>query len=162
MRRLWCGCLCLALASCAETKRYGDHPPVPVSGQVLVNGQPAKGVVLTFYHDGDWGKYSIVPQGWTDDSGRFEMATYGVKDGAPEGDYLVTAEWPAYIRAKEWGPDKLGGKYAKKESSGLKVHVEKAKNELLPFELKADVNTIKVGEAAARDRRNPKRRSDDR
>jgi hypothetical protein len=127
-----------------------------------VNGEPAKGVVLTFYHDGDWGKYSIVPQGWTDDSGRFEMATYGAKDGAPVGDYAVTAEWPAYIRAKEWGPDKLGGKYAKKESSGLKVHVEKGKNELPPIELKADEKTVKAADAAARVRKNTKRRGEDR
>jgi hypothetical protein len=159
---MWCGCLCLALTSCGEAKRYGDHPPVPVSGRVLVNGAPVKGVVLTFYHVGDWGDHSIVPQGWTDDSGHFEMATYGVKDGAPEGDYLVTAEWPAYIRAKEWGPDKLGGKYAKKESSGLKVHVEKGKNELPPIELKADEKTIKAGDAAAQARKSARRRGEDR
>ena len=162
MRRVWCGCLCLALTSCGATNRYGDHPPVPVSGRVLVNGGPAKGVVLTFYHVGDWGTASIVPQGWTDDGGHFEMATYGVKDGAPEGEYLVTAEWPSYIRAKEWGPDKLGGKYAKKESSGLKIHVDKGKNELPPIELKVDEKTMKAADAAARDRKNARRRSDDR
>jgi hypothetical protein len=150
------------LTSCGEAKRHGDHPPVPVSGRVLVNGEPVKGLVLTFYHVGDWGEYSIVPQGWTDESGRFEMATYGVKDGAPEGDYLVTAEWPAYIRAKEWGPDKLGGRYAKKESSGLKVHIEKGKNELPPIELKADERTIKAGDAAAQARKSTRRRGEDR
>ena len=41
MRYWWCLGLCLFLTSCAN-KKYGAHPPYPTSGQVLVNGQPAK------------------------------------------------------------------------------------------------------------------------
>ncbi len=134
MRRL-CGlCLCLCLTSCNSNK-YGDHPPYPVSGQILVNGQPAQGVRVVFYHLGDWGERAIVPQAWTEEDGQFTLETYGVKDGAPAGDYRVTAEWPAYRRGKHWGPDKLGQKYAKAETSGLTAHVEKGTNKLPPFEL---------------------------
>src|SRR4051794_13689578 len=129
MRRLWGFCLCLGLASCSGNQ-YGDHPPFPVSGQVLLNGQPAKGLRVTFFHSGDWGVRAIVPQAWTEDDGRFELATYGVKDGAPAGDYRVTVEWPAYHRGKNWGPDKLGGKYADADKSGLTAHVEKRSNKL--------------------------------
>ena len=135
MWRLGGFCVCLCLASCGSSK-YGDHPPFPVSGQLLVNGQPVKGVRVVFYHLGDWGdQKSIVPQAWTDDDGQFVLETYGVKDGAPAGDYQVTAEWPAYRRGKEWGPDKLGGKYAKPETSGLTAHVDKGTNKLEPFAL---------------------------
>jgi hypothetical protein len=146
MRRLWSFCLCLGLTSCGGNP-YGDHPPFPVSGQVLLNGKPVKGVRVTFYHTGDWGQRAIVPQAWTDDDGRFELATYGVKDGAPAGDYRVTAEWPAYRRGKDWGPDKLGSKYAKPETSGLKAHVEKGTNKLEPFALQISAAQAKLNEA---------------
>jgi hypothetical protein len=122
------------LASCSS--KYGDHPPYPVSGQIVINGQPApKGVQIVFFHEGDWGERSIVPMGVTDDEGKFEMQTYAIKDGAPAGDYKVTVEWPAYGRGKHVGPDKFGGKYAKQETSGLTAHVEKGKNQLPPLEL---------------------------
>ncbi|HZV06571.1 MAG TPA: hypothetical protein VE999_15935 [Gemmataceae bacterium] len=147
MRRLWGCCLCLCLTSCSSGK-YGDHPPFPVSGQVLVNGQPAQGVRLVFYHLGEWGDRAIVPQAWTGEDGQFVLETYGVKDGAPAGDYRVTAEWPAYRRGKNWGPDKLAAKYAKAETSGLTAHVEERKNELPPFELSISAAQIKKNEAA--------------
>ena len=134
MRRLCVFCLCLCLASCSS--KYGDHPPYPTSGQILVDGQPVpKGVQVTFFHEGDWGEKTIVPMALTDDEGKFEMTTYGTNDGAPAGDYKVTVEWPAYRRGRNRGPDKFGGTYAKKETSGLTAHVEKGKNQLPPFEL---------------------------
>lgn len=146
MRRLCGFCLCLCLTSCGNSK-HGDHPPYPVSGQVLVNGQPAKGLRVVFFHEGDWGERAIVPQAWTDDNGQFVLETYGVKDGAPAGEYRVTAEWPAYRRGKNWGPDKLGGKYAKPETTGLTAHVEKGSNKLEPFALTINAAQVKLNEA---------------
>jgi hypothetical protein len=143
MRRLCGFCLCLCLASCSN--KYGEHPPYPVSGQVLVNGQPAKGVRVVFYHEGDWGnERTIVPQAWTEEDGQFVLETYGVKDGAPAGDYRVTVEWPAYRRGKNWGPDKLGSKYAKRETSGLTAHMEERSNKLPPFELAITAAQVKL------------------
>ena len=135
MRRWYVFCLCLCLTSCSSNK-YGDHPPYPVFGQISINGQPApKGVQVVFFHEGDWGEKPIVPMGATDDEGKFEIQTYGVKDGAPAGDYKVKVEWPAYRRGKNVGPDKFGKKYSKPETSGLTAHVEKGTNQLKPFEL---------------------------
>ncbi|HMC90609.1 MAG TPA: hypothetical protein VKI17_13725 [Gemmataceae bacterium] len=142
MRRLWVLGLCLCLISCSS-KKYGDHPPYPTSGQVLVNGQPAKEAVVILYHRGNWGERSIVPQGWTDEEGRFVLSTYDVNDGAPAGDYQVEIFWPAY-RRKDMGPDKLGEKFANHETSGLKAHVEPGTNELPPFELQAKLVDVKV------------------
>jgi hypothetical protein len=139
-------CLCLSLASCSNSK-YGDHPPYPVSGQVLVNGQPATGVRLVFYHQGDWGKTGLAPQAWTEEDGSFVLETYSAKDGAPAGDYRVRAEWPAYRRGKNWGPDKFGNKYAKAETSGLTAHVENRSNKLPPFELTISAAQAKTNEA---------------
>ncbi len=134
--RYWCGlCLCLVLTSCAN-KKYGDHPPYPASGQVLVNGQPAKDAMVVLHHVEDWGERSRVPMGLTDEEGRFVLETYDVKDGAPAGDYQVEITWPAW-RRKTIGPDKLGGKFSDPKTSGLTAHIEKGPNLLPTFNLRA-------------------------
>ena len=149
MRRMLSACCCLCLASCGPD--YGGHPPYPTSGQVLVNGQPAADALVIFYHVEDWGSRSIVPQAWTDSEGRFVLSTYAMDDGAPAGDYRVVVEWPAYHSGRNIGPDKLGGKFAKPESSGLTAHVDKGPNELSPFDLKAPL--IKTDETLKEKRR---------
>lgn len=149
-------CLCLCLASCSNSSKYGDHPPYPVSGQVLVNGQPAKGVRLVFHHQGDWGGTVIAPQAWTEEDGSFVLETYSLKDGAPAGDYRVTAEWPAYRRGKNWGPDQFGNRYAKAETSGLTAHVENRSNKLPPFELTISAAQAKKNEAVEAQRQRQK------
>lgn len=148
MRYVGSFCLCLCLASCSNSSsKYGDHPPYPVSGQVLANGQPANGARVVFYHLSDWGERAIVPEAWTEEDGSFVLETYSLKDGAPAGDYQVTVEWPAYGRGKRRGPDKFGNKYAKAETSGLTAHVEKGSNKLPPFELTISAAQAKVNEA---------------
>ncbi len=137
MRRLAGLGLCLCLMSCSK---YGDHPPYPVSGQILVNDQPANGAMVVFHHEGNWGEKSIVPRAWTDANGRFELSTYGQGDGAPAGDYKVAVFWPAYRRGKNVGPDKLGGKFAKSASSGLAAHINDGPTELPPFKIQADLS----------------------
>jgi hypothetical protein len=142
MKRFLALCLCLCLVSCGKSP-YGDHPPYPASGQVLVNGEPAAEAVVALYHDGEWGPRTIMPQGWTDADGRFVLSTYGVNDGAPAGDYKVSIEWPAW-KKKTLGPDKLGSKFADADTSGLTAHIEKGANELPPFNLKATLVEIKT------------------
>jgi hypothetical protein len=141
MRRLLALGLCLCLTGCTGNK-YGDHPPYPATGQILVNGQPADDANIVLHHVGDWGEKSIVPMAWTDENGRFTLSTYAMDDGAPEGDYKVAIIWPAY-RGKSLGPDKLGEKYANPETSGLKVNLKKGPNQL-PFDLKGDPAQIKA------------------
>lgn len=140
MWRLCVLCCCLGLASCS--KKYGDHPPHPVSGRVLVNGEPAKGAQVVFHHLGDWGEKSIVPQAYTADDGKFALSTYGVGDGAPAGDYQVVVRWPAYRRGRNVGPDRLDGKFSKPDTSGLTAHVDAGNNDLPPFDLKATLLEI--------------------
>jgi hypothetical protein len=147
MRRLLSLCVCLCLVSCSKDN-YGDHPPYPTSGQVLVNGEPAGDALIVFHHLDNWGKRSIVPQAWTDAEGRFVLSTYAMDDGAPAGEYRVVVEWPAYHSGRSIGADKLGGKFSKLEASQLKAHVEKGTNVLPPFDLRATlvkVDNSKLG-----------------
>jgi hypothetical protein len=137
MRRIAALILCSCLVSC-EGNKYGDFPPFPVSGQVLINGKPAPSVFVTFYLDDYKGEKSIVPLGVTDADGRFLLSTYAVNDGAPAGDYHVSARWKPSGGGMRSSEDKLGGKYADPKSSSLTAHVDKGKTELKPFELQAD------------------------
>jgi len=140
MKRILSFCCCLCVVSCSN--KYGDHPPYPTTGQILVNGQPAADALIVFHHVDNWGDTSIVPQAWTDGDGRFTLSTYDMNDGAPAGDYRVVVEWPTYHRGRNIGPDRLAGKFAQRETSDLKAHVDKGKNELPPFALKATVMKV--------------------
>lgn len=148
MRRFCCLCLCLSAISCGRNP-YGDHPPHPVSGRVLVNGRPADGADVAFFHVDNWGEKTIVPVARTDEDGRFALSTYEVEDGAPVGKYQVEITWPAYRRGRDIGPDRLDNKYARRATSGLAVTIDENTRELPPFELKADLSKVKSKEPPA-------------
>jgi hypothetical protein len=114
----------------------------------MVNGRPAPGAVINFRFVGDMGKDPFAPLATAGEEGRYRMTTYGSYDGVPPGDYLVEITWPVYRRRLGDGPDRLGGKYAKAESSGVKAHVIEGENVLPAFELKVDPNVITAAESA--------------
>ncbi len=143
MRRWWTFSLCIFLASCSNNQ---DAPfqTFPAKGKLLINGEPAKGAGIFLYYNGDTGGRSVVPQGWTVDDGGFVLSTFGVNDGAPAGEYRVAVKWPAHRKGPGLGPDKLGGKFAKPDSSGLTARIEKGPTEL-SFDLKAELVEYKPG-----------------
>jgi len=142
MHRCFIALLCLGTAACGGNN-YGEHPPYPASGKVLVNGEPVKKAIVTLDHEGDWGERPIKPMGTTDAEGRFVLATYAADDGAPAGKYRVTIQWPVWPhRGLGLGPDQLGGKYNNPDSSDLTVAIEKKTNVLAPFELTVDPEQI--------------------
>jgi hypothetical protein len=152
MRRFWCLPLCLCALSCRGNP-YGDHPPHPVSGRILVNGKPANNADITFYHSGDWGEKTIIPVSRTEEDGTFVLSTYSADDGAPNGTYKVEIIWPAYRHGRDIGPDLLAGKYAKRDTSGLTVTIDDSTAQLPPFELKADLSKVKVDPHASQSNR---------
>lgn len=132
---------------CAACGR-GNRPPVyPAKGKVLVNGQPEKGVAVSFYHSEGWGGQTIVPHGLTDEKGEFVLTTFDPNDGAPAGQYKVTAVWPAWVNLKGTAPDQLNGNYADTKKSTLTAQIEPKPNVLTTLEIKCEVT--KVDPAAA-------------
>jgi hypothetical protein len=135
MRRLWWVGVCLCLASCSKD----PHPLYPAKGRLVVNGQPAAGVRVVFHHVEDWGEKSIVPQGWTDSEGRFELQTYRVKDGAPPGEYRVLLWWPSYRIGKNVSKhDRFREKYSDPKTTELKANLAEGPNEVPTIEIKMD------------------------
>jgi hypothetical protein len=130
------GLLALAGLSCssAPEAKPGQKPVHPVRGKVLVNNQPAAGAFVLFIPARESpGATDPRPRATVEEDGSFAVSTYGDKDGAPAGDYVVTVTWSPDGRDDE---DKLGGRYADRERSGLKATVKEGPNELPPFRLR--------------------------
>jgi hypothetical protein len=110
------GCLalgCLVLGGCQKTPLGDRQPTFPVTGQVIIDGEPAGKVLVKAHPRGKLDEaHPIFPQAITDDQGRFSLFTYDVGDGVPNGDYALTLVWGRVNGARYSGPDKLRGRYA--------------------------------------------------
>jgi hypothetical protein len=126
-------CLLQLVAGCGS----GQIPTYPVKGQILVNGEPAKGVHVTFRPRGDGENAPYFPSGQTDDDGYFVLSTFTTGDGSPAGEYDVTLFWPLRKNPLStlWEGDRFNGKYKDKTKPFTQVTVEKRAQELEPFNL---------------------------
>jgi hypothetical protein len=117
-----------------------------VRGKVTYDGQLIKGAVVAF-HPKDGNKTDAFhPTGITDENGVFTLNTQN-DAGAPVGEYRVTVIWydesgeSADKSPKRMGglpdrPDRLKGRYADPEKSGLTAVITSGNNEIPAFELK--------------------------
>ncbi len=114
----------------------------PVSGKVTVKGQPAAGAKVIFYsQNAELQTPGIpIPEGTVAEDGSYRLKSYKDGDGAPAGDYAVTVVWNQVIEAAADPEsvverDRLAGRYASPDQSGLKASVKEVENQLPPFEL---------------------------
>lgn len=132
----------LACSSCGGGKKF-----VPVRGRVMVNGKPAAGVSIVFNLVDDPDAKPIQPNAIVAEDGTYELKSYIIqdrqtKDGAPPGKYRVSCVWyppdlQKYLNAGAALPDRLHGKYADAQKSGLTADVGDGPTEVPPFELTA-------------------------
>lgn len=122
--------LLFLLTLVAGCSREGERVPVfATTGKLLVNGQGASGVALALTPVG--GEASAVRAfATTDSSGAFSFSTYGSQDGAPAGQFAVTASWrqlapldPSSDEAPALGPEQIPLAYQKADQTPLKVTV---------------------------------------
>lgn len=124
-------------SGCGKSDRI---PTYKVTGKVLVDGKPAKHVILKFHPRKQDSEKPYVPNGLTDESGNFSLATYEKGDGAPAGDYDVTFIWPERKNpiSTMWEGDQLNGRYATKEKAKTQVTVAEKDQKLSPFKLSSE------------------------
>jgi len=127
--------LCMVWAlGCASEYKPGY---APVSGQVLINGEPEEGVVVRFHHtDSGVEGNAKYPVAKTDQEGRFTLSTSKDAPGALVGKYQVTFEWMSSNELN--AVDRFNGRLARVETSTHEVEINAGKNELSPFELSWD------------------------
>lgn len=147
MKAILSGIGVLGVLLIVGTTGCGVKPPVPVhptSGHLLINGGPAANAIVGLHPvSGDFDEAGSRPAGKVREDGSFVMATYGVEDGVPAGEYIVTIFWPANPEGPDTGPDRLYGKYAVPNDSPLRITIREGVNELEPIELD-DVRVMKV------------------
>jgi hypothetical protein len=133
-----------AVAACALVVGGCGNPSglYPVSGKVLVNGDPAVGATVTFVRKGAVDPLKEpTPQGVVGEDGGFTLNGPG-GEGAPPGEYVVLVEWKEGAGSKRGrapalsAPDRLKKKYLDPNRPLLTATVEARSNALPPFELK--------------------------
>lgn len=129
------------IAGCSDSGRVSVYP---VHGQVMHQGRPAEGAEVVF-HAADPAAVSPdvpIPRGTVRSDGTFELTSYESGDGAPAGTYDVTVIWRASTADPNADPessgeeaDRLRGRYANPDTSGLTATVLEGETRLEPFDL---------------------------
>lgn len=115
-----------------DTPPSADRPLHPVSGRVIMNGRPVAGVVVRLHPLNQVFDPDVPhPTGTTDAEGVFQLGLDDGREGAPQGQYLVTLEWPA----GDGRSDRLGGVFAEPDGSGLTAVIDSSTTELPPIEI---------------------------
>ena len=114
-----------------------DVPPTfPTQGKLTVNGEPAKGAVVSLHPvTGNFDRRGSRPVAHVKADGSFTFTTFGSDDGVPAGDYKVAIVWPMRPGAMEPSPDRLLNRYANPKESPLEVTIKEGENQLAAFEL---------------------------
>jgi hypothetical protein len=114
-----------------------------VTGQVLVNGEAARGIVVAFWHtDLDVDGNAARPIAVTDDKGRYSLTTNGTNDGAVSGEYHVSFFWPRGSTR-----DVMKDLYANKSDPEFKATVGEKDTEIPPFELTVPKKIVEAQQA---------------
>jgi hypothetical protein len=112
MRRLgWLLILCAVCCSCRETAYR--KPTFPVTGKILVDGQPVDQLAVRCLSDTGMDKeHPTSSTAFTDKEGNFQISTYEKSDGVPVGKYKLTVTWGQWnLMSMQYGGDKFNGKY---------------------------------------------------
>jgi hypothetical protein len=131
--------LALSGAGCTSSSTDSKKPVHPVRGKILVGDKPAAGAFILFVPLNEPAQSPEPrPRATADEDGSFALSTYGDKDGAPAGDYIVLVTWPGKVLAdgREEPEDKLLGRYNNAARPALKATVIAGKNDLPTFQLK--------------------------
>ncbi len=122
----------LGPVGCAK-KRPGEVPVYPVQGRVTYNGEPMPYAVVTFFPVGWPFAQALKPRATADADGYYELTTYELTDGAPEGEYGVILYVPPtppepYALEVPNPPDRLKNAYLDPAKSKLRYTVRPEPN----------------------------------
>jgi len=111
----------------------------PATGTVLFKGKPLAGAVITLVPLDAEFPNSVRPSATSKDDGTFALGTYATADGAPAAEYKALVLHYPVVGPKDHpsaGPNDLPRKYARAESSDLRVVVSPENSELPPLVIK--------------------------
>ncbi len=109
----------------------------PVRGEVFLEGKPAAGASVVFHpvdEDAGTAAYATVQE-----DGSFELSTYGERDGAEPGKYLVTLSWRDEKKVDDEivnGPDRFNDRFSNPKTTTIKVTVVEGENVVPRYDFK--------------------------
>jgi hypothetical protein len=122
------------VAGCGSSDR---KPVFAAEGRIVFDGKPIPHALVTLHPLNPSDRESPRPHGSVTKDGTFVLTTYDAGDGAPAGEYGVTVEWwltNATARTGEGDSppptNRLPGRYARVETSKLRVRIEEGANQL--------------------------------
>ena len=123
------------LGGCGTKTIEREAEPVhPVRGKVMFNGRPAVKAQVRF-HPTDGSSSGRIPSARTLKDGTFRLTTFGDGDSAPPGRYVVTITMRDFEADGET-TNVLPTKYAKPDTSDIRVDIKPGDNQLQPFILR--------------------------
>ncbi len=133
--------LLLACAGCGSQESVSHLPVFPAKGRVTLDGLPLGGAYVVL-HPKDAATKGVkdVAQAHARSApdGSFTLTTFATDDGAPAGEYAVTVVLnPVVKQGADYaaGPNVLPPKFARPETTPVKVRIDTADNELPPIQL---------------------------
>ena len=120
---LSCLMFAVGLTGCGEAVKPWEIV-VPASGKITFEGKPDEGAELTLTPVSAEVPATVRPSAKSVADGSFTLGTYGTGDGAPAGDYNVSAVWFKLVNSggsMVRGDNALPAKYANPETSGIKI-----------------------------------------
>jgi predicted phosphodiesterase len=108
---------------------------VPIAGKLTMNGKPLENYQILFTMlKPPAGIRNLYADGISEKDGTFTLSTYTKFDGAPVGEYAVTVvpnlRRPGGLVVAEKDVPKLPAKYAKAETTPLKVTIKESGNQI--------------------------------
>ena len=120
-------------------------PTVPVTGKVLVDGEPPPSTIqVKAWRVGNAdATLPSASRGGTLQDGVFKLTTYSDGDGVPAGEYKLTFEWGKLnvVSPGRAGLDQLGGQYSDPQNSQFTFTATETDDEL-------DLGVFKLEKAA--------------
>lgn len=112
------------------------EPTHPVNGTITLDGKPLEGASVVFHRLGDDGKPKMGGDGQSNETGSFEVSSYGRFDGLPVGTYQISVSCRPLDEKRVRGENILPARYLKPATSELRFEVKEGKNPLA-LELKS-------------------------
>jgi hypothetical protein len=123
----------LMVAGCGDGR--GTKPTYTASGRLLdATGKPAVGAVVILHPVAPDAADPARPTATVGADGTFRLTTYRTGDGAPEGEYFVTAMWPEPRKTPLDPPgcDRLGGAWMRPGDASPRVTIGTTAGQSLP------------------------------
>jgi hypothetical protein len=128
----------IPMAGCGKAKQPWEKV-YPARGVVSFKGKALVGAQIILVPQDDSFPNSVRPSATSQEDGSFSLGTFSTADGAPAGDYKAVVLHYPVVGPKDNpvpGRNVLPAKYARPETTDLRVTISADAEELPPLELK--------------------------